>query len=207
MKAQSNELVPNMRILLRLFDAILADEYSPDNDKMHCLSSSLLSSNKVSPAPSDASSATLTPDEKEQEGGYVPVTCDFCGADVFQSFFECRSCVDPQELQGNRKIMPGDGYVVCGGCYSEGRSCKCQTMDPIQCRPFEELLQHRKKAYKALYSHTGDSSLLEQSSACFLYSSSQHVYKSCDPRDFTSTMGTFNAACQLQRMRKPKVSC
>jgi hypothetical protein len=157
----SNELVANMRKLLQLFDAILADEYSPDNDKMHCLSSSLSPSATFSPAPSNASSATLIPDN-EKEGGYIPITCDFCGADVFQSFFECRTCVDPGQLRGSGTVAPGYGYDVCGGCYAEGRSCKCGTMDPTQCRPFEELLHHRKKAYMALYSHTNDSSLEKQ---------------------------------------------
>ncbi|KAF9469170.1 hypothetical protein BDZ94DRAFT_1279126 [Collybia nuda] len=161
-KSQSDEFIDSMRRILQLFDLMLLDEFSPNNNQMHCLSSSSSPLGTASPAPSNASSATLIPNEKEKEGGYIPVTCDFCGADIFQSFFECRTCVNTQELQGRRRTLPGDGYVVCPSCYSEGRSCKCRIMDPTQCRPFEELLQHRKKARNALHLYTGDNSWLER---------------------------------------------
>jgi hypothetical protein len=72
-------------------------------------------------------------------------TCDFCGADVFQSFFECRKCTAGQS-------GPSDhgSYVVCPGCYVEGRSCKCLIMEPMQCRPFDDLLSVRRQTVKAL---------------------------------------------------------
>lgn len=72
-------------------------------------------------------------------------TCDFCGADVFQSFFECRKCT-----AGESGSSDHASYVVCAGCYVEGRSCKCLIMEPMQCRPFDDLLNVRRQTVKAL---------------------------------------------------------
>lgn len=72
-------------------------------------------------------------------------TCDFCGADVFQSFFECRKCTAGQS--GSSDL---GSYVVCAGCYVEGRSCKCLIMEPMQCRPFDDLLSVRRQTVKVL---------------------------------------------------------
>jgi hypothetical protein len=72
-------------------------------------------------------------------------TCDFCGADVFQSFFECRKCT-----AGQSGLSDHGSYVVCAGCYVEGRSCKCLIMEPMQCRPFDDLLSVRRRTVEAL---------------------------------------------------------
>lgn len=72
-------------------------------------------------------------------------TCDFCGADVFQSFFECRKCTTSQSGSSDH-----GSYVVCAGCYVEGRSCKCLIMEPMQCRPFDDLLSVRRQTVKVL---------------------------------------------------------
>jgi hypothetical protein len=72
------------------------------------------------------------------------LTCDFCGGDIFQSFLECRSCV----VGG--KAAYGHGFVICPGCYAEGRSCKCTSMVPMQFDSFDNLLQARERAVKLL---------------------------------------------------------
>ncbi|KAH7912236.1 hypothetical protein BJ138DRAFT_1084054 [Hygrophoropsis aurantiaca] len=116
-----------LRELLQLFDDIAIQEYTPIYSRLPHVSQ--LGSHKDD------------------------INCDFCGADVFQSFFECRDCakgVDPENI--NRTMNPGDGVVICAACYVEGRTCLCGIMKPTQCRSFKDLLQDRDKAVKALES-------------------------------------------------------
>ena len=68
------------------------------------------------------------------------IDCDCCGADIFQGFFECRIC-----------DSAAGGYVVCPGCYAEGRSCKHQIMQPMQRRPFKSLLDTRTTAIEVVH--------------------------------------------------------
>ena len=71
------------------------------------------------------------------------ITCDFCGSDIFQSFLECQTC-EADSAEG--------GYVVCPGCYAEGRSCKCkcQIMQRMQRRQFKLLLDTRAEAIQVV---------------------------------------------------------
>jgi hypothetical protein len=108
-------LVSNIKELLVVFDHILAEEESDSH------------SNDPSPV-----------EENVTENIY----CDICGADIFQGFFECRTCVEVDSAEG--------GYIVCPGCYVEGRSCKHQIMQPIQRRSFKFLLDTRKEAIQAV---------------------------------------------------------
>lgn len=64
------------------------------------------------------------------------IVCDFCECDIFQSFFECGTCTGGSS----------SSLIVCPGCYSEGRSCRCQTMEPMQCRTFQILIDARNEA-------------------------------------------------------------
>ncbi|KAJ6597028.1 hypothetical protein DFH09DRAFT_109489 [Mycena vulgaris] len=107
-----------LRRALLLFDSILVEDYSQEHHKMRKLGTS------------------SEPDGDSEVGQF---TCDFCGCDVFQSFFECRSCV------GGGKAHPGAGFMLCPGCYVEGRTCHCEVMSPMQCRPFDKLLQTRAR--------------------------------------------------------------
>lgn len=68
------------------------------------------------------------------------IVCDFCECDIFQSFFECRRCAG-----GSFRSL-----IVCPGCYSEGRSCRCETMEPMQRRNFLTLMDTRKEAADVL---------------------------------------------------------
>lgn len=115
--------VSQLGTTLELFDHILVEEYSKDNERMPCVVSS------------------------HSDGNEYLVSCDFCGADIFQSFFECRTCSESSESR------VGDGYAICAGCYIEGRSCHCARMEPVQYRRFGDLLTIRKEAVDVLTSY------------------------------------------------------
>ena len=68
------------------------------------------------------------------------IVCDFCDCDIFQSFFECVGCAGGSS----------SSLIVCPGCYSEGRSCRCETMEPMQCRNFQTLIDTREEAADVL---------------------------------------------------------
>ncbi|KAF7338185.1 hypothetical protein MVEN_02043400 [Mycena venus] len=104
--------------LLLLFDSILIEEYSPGANNMRQLAD---------------------PDKTDEESEQI--ACDFCGADIFLSFFECRSCVS-----GGRRAEPGGGFHICPGCYVEGRTCACEVMSPVQCRYVDKLFKARARA-------------------------------------------------------------
>jgi hypothetical protein len=119
------------------------------------------------------------------------LTCDFCGADIFQSFFECKTCTK-SEYQDI-----GDGFVVCAGCYAEGRCCQCEVMIPTLCYPFQRLLEHRVAAVNALQAHRvaldipQRQVIIERNAS----SSSFLIYS-------TFFGGTFAAGCILVKTRK-----
>ena len=66
-------------------------------------------------------------------------TCDFCGADIFQNYFQCLG-----EKQGE------EDFIVCPGCYVEGRTCACQKMEERERQSFDVLLNARWDAIQAL---------------------------------------------------------
>lgn len=132
LSSQGAKLVQQIRTLLGLFDRILAEEYSEEHARMP----------HVVLAESTSAESNKTGDD---------IHCDFCGADVFQSFFECQRC--PSSDFSSDNINVGDGHAICAGCYAEGRTCKCRVMAPTQCRPFDILLEDRRKTIQVLQSH------------------------------------------------------
>lgn len=115
-----------LKQLVRLFDDILAAEASVSRDSMPHVSQSDISHTDN-------------------------LRCDFCGADIFQSFFECDSCLPASSSRVSAGILPvGDGLVLCPLCYVEGRTCQCERMEPVQCRPFSDLLGIRDRAVRAI---------------------------------------------------------
>lgn len=84
------------------------------------------------------------------------ITCDFCGADIFQSFFECRHCT----LSGEPSLC-GNGLALCPACFSDGRHCLCPMMGPMQVRNFGSLLDERRKAVSTLKTYTEVNGLQE----------------------------------------------
>lgn len=139
--ARRQQLVRQVLRLLELFDDVIVEEYSNDHASMPCLT-----------APS---SSISSPDcgpllAKDQET--ICTTCDFCGADIFQSYFECRHCVLPSAAMDNVSNQKpfGEGLAICPSCYVDGRSCPCEYMTPVQCRPFGDLLRDRNKTINVL---------------------------------------------------------
>ncbi|KAG8900492.1 hypothetical protein FRB99_006020 [Tulasnella sp. 403] len=114
-----NERFHTLSRLVPVFDEVLASEWSPQN-------------------------LTIP----HYTGRHMP-SCDFCGADIFQSFFQCKEC---SEFENN---MEGETYHICATCYVEGRSCVCRVMSPVQHRPFEVLLDVRNNA-AGLYHQDAD---------------------------------------------------
>jgi hypothetical protein len=108
--------------LLGLMDDILVEVYSPNHESMRHLFA-------------------------DNESNDDHITCDFCDADIFQSFFECQECVP---LNNEEESVLGGGLAICPGCYSEGRTCKCGSMKALQCRPFGTLAEDRDRAARAL---------------------------------------------------------
>ncbi|KAF8136605.1 hypothetical protein EV363DRAFT_1158357 [Boletus edulis] len=116
----------NLKQLVSLFDDILAADVSISRDSM----------------PHVSQSDTCHTDN---------LHCDFCGADIFQSFFECDSCLPASSSGASAGVLPlGDGLVLCPLCYVEGRTCQCGIMQPVQCRPFSDLLGTRDRAVRAI---------------------------------------------------------
>lgn len=72
------------------------------------------------------------------------IICDFCGADIYNGFLECKQQCLSEPIQTNS----ANKFAVCPGCYSEGRSCQCCQMKAVQLRPFQ-LLQDALESAKA----------------------------------------------------------
>ncbi len=130
--------------LLRLFDSILLEEFIPaQTSTMFSDEQQILeifqprSSSKRKPKPSShATRAHKTS---------CNFACDFCGSDIFQSFFECQECTTETDEVEDGTPGVGDGLILCSSCYVEGRTCACGSMTPAQCRPFNLLLDTRNK--------------------------------------------------------------
>lgn len=69
------------------------------------------------------------------------LACAFCGADIFCSYFEC-----PDHAHAKHS----EGFVVCPGCYAEGRGCTLCRMAPMQLQPLDALREDLEAAEKAL---------------------------------------------------------
>ncbi|KAG6814509.1 hypothetical protein H0H92_000034 [Tricholoma furcatifolium] len=109
---ECKKLISATQTLLRLFEWILLEESPPKRGKIRCLD----------PPSADSYISDVN-----------DLTCDFCGADIFQSYFECLLCVSFPPAKS------GDGFIICPGCYIDGRACSCGKMEPMQRHSFEEL--------------------------------------------------------------------
>ncbi|KAI0798028.1 hypothetical protein C8Q75DRAFT_740370 [Abortiporus biennis] len=115
--------------LLRLFDIILYEAYVQDYGTLPCI-------------------ATANPDIDPFLA--YNLSCDFCGADIFQSFFECPSCGTPSDHDDDSDSSGGIGcgLLICPMCYVEGRTCFCGDMHAAQVGKLDELLKTRNEAFK-----------------------------------------------------------
>ncbi|KAI0748095.1 hypothetical protein C8Q80DRAFT_1270539 [Daedaleopsis nitida] len=134
--------------LIRLFDEVLCEEYHAGHRNLRHVppQRTIDQSQPLQPIPASESLAGKDPERTSSSN----LACDFCGADIFQSFFECRTC-RASDQDDEAELQIGDGLLVCPGCYVEGRTCDCEEMEPIQCRPFRVLLQDRNRAAKAVF--------------------------------------------------------
>ncbi|KAI5121653.1 hypothetical protein M0805_002729 [Coniferiporia weirii] len=222
LSTQHRRLVDNVRTLVSVFEKILKEEHQ---GATQCeLRLARVPKDKTSEtdvrAPASANSSIVhsgippipAPAQTHHEG----ITCDFCGADVFQSFFECKRCgeVEPENVtsadsNGDRSSITGtevDGIVICPGCYVEGRSCPCAIMNPVQRYPMDVLLRAQNEAGTLLnfegYGKKGHSDVVK-----VVALSHQAIHKLVDHP------GIFAAACQLLNARisglsrKPNLSC
>lgn len=138
-------IAQDLEALLKLFESILYEEYTTQH--------------KTLPAVGSDTSPTLATLSAGAMGVALTAcnfACDFCGGDIFQSFFSCQTCAVPPEKSTTgtaldlQAVTLGDGLLICPSCYVDGRTCACETMQAAQCRPFALLLQVRNKAVMAL---------------------------------------------------------
>ncbi|KAF9475840.1 hypothetical protein BDN70DRAFT_883160 [Pholiota conissans] len=113
-------LIKDLKVLLSLYDRILAEEY----DAEYSVRKEVV-----------YESNTFNDD--------VRLVCDFCSADIFQSFFECRHCCDSDD----------DPCQLCPGCYVEGRNCRCSGMEPMQYQKFQHLIDTRRNCVDAIHAY------------------------------------------------------
>lgn len=123
------QLANDVQASLELFLEIFQDEYHPDADVLGCVV--------------DDFNHNIY-----DTGGYPGFVCDFCGSDIFISFFCCQDCFLPTEDSSGL----GGGLHICPGCYVEGRSCRCGLMDPVQSWPLRILYADYNRAVRALES-------------------------------------------------------
>lgn len=163
-----SKLANDLAQLIDLFDPVLYDEYTPAHRTLDTRFTSVSQQTRSGRAeltnvfavrspmkrqakPSLRATASQHMDEPEATGNFA---CDFCGADIFQGFFECVECqpIHSEVLDSDRLEEYGDGLLICPPCYAEGRTCGCERMAPRQCRPFRDLLQDRNNAVTVLAS-------------------------------------------------------
>ncbi|KAH9854204.1 hypothetical protein C2E23DRAFT_726895 [Lenzites betulinus] len=215
-----------LKRLVQLFDEVLRDEYASRHaDLGHVLRSEpstglrLVSTpvaSSSSPQLASSSRATITfrpprePDadcenpRAQDRTASCNFACDFCGADIFQSFFECNSC--PRE-DGSVTVQrrPGDGILICPTCYVEGRNCDCADMVPMQCRPFDMLLSDRNEAARVVTSALPLGEALSATRKSYVdVLCTQGVLLTSVSRDIRSAKGVcvFEAACALRDHRE-----
>ncbi|KAJ1650318.1 hypothetical protein IWQ61_008849 [Dispira simplex] len=90
--------------------------------------------------------------------------CDFCSADIFNRWFHCKDCFEPEsgtENMAPQPADPDDGYDLCIHCYALGRTCAHGTgMVLYQNTPMDSIvkkLQDGTQTYRALRAHMSSS--------------------------------------------------
>lgn len=125
---QKTAITRGLTSVLRLYDQILVEEFSllaepPKNSRSHSRGALPESGTRSSQLADDC-------------------VCDFCGADIFQNYFQCTGV--------SAKRAGEKGFIVCPGCYIEGRTCACEGMEQMQCQHFDVLFKARWDALQVL---------------------------------------------------------
>ncbi|KAL5532641.1 hypothetical protein ACEPAF_4415 [Sanghuangporus sanghuang] len=171
------KLVKDVRTLLDIYNKILKEEHQGDYQCEMRIRRSSAGQSSSCPAvehtdvgfPSISAPAMLYHDG---------LTCDFCGADIFQSFFECQRCFNGE-----------DNLIVCPGCYIEGRTCSCTIMTPTQQFPMDLLFGVQNRAQRLL-NFDGYGKVVKATEL------SHRTVDGC-----VEHPGIFSAACQLLQVR------
>lgn len=137
-----SSIINSLHSLLTAFDYIITEEFHPLHEQFPTpvLNAQQEAEAEWGTAPLLGSS---TDDQDTAPSHDWHYTCDFCSADIFQSFFECKKCSD----------NPSDqtcGFVICPTCCVEGRACKCGNMFPGKLQSFDEIIAHRNAAADVL---------------------------------------------------------
>ncbi|KAL5511133.1 hypothetical protein ACEPAH_4348 [Sanghuangporus vaninii] len=171
------KLVKDVRTLLYIYNKILKEEHQGDYQcEMRIRRSS---SGQSSSCPAVEHTVVGVPSIPAPAMLYHDgLTCDFCGADIFQSFFECRRCSNGE-----------DNLIVCPGCYIEGRTCDCTIMTPTQQFPMDLLFGVQNKAQRLL-NFDGYGKVVK---------ATELSHQTVD--DCVEHPGIFSAACQLLQVR------
>ncbi|KAG9226124.1 hypothetical protein CCMSSC00406_0005035 [Pleurotus cornucopiae] len=118
-------IAADLASVVDLFASILVEEYSGPTPQF----------DPLTPVTASSEPSSFDPRCYEPKDGCL--VCDFCGADIFQTYFESENCCadSPDTAQASKS----DPFVLCSGCYAEGRLCKCQRMTLLQCYSFDDL--------------------------------------------------------------------
>ncbi|KAL5489802.1 hypothetical protein ACEPAI_4634 [Sanghuangporus weigelae] len=174
---EHKKLVKDVRTLLDIYNKILKEEHQGDYQCEMRTRRSLAPQNSTGCAvePTDVGFPSIPAPAMLYHDG---LTCDFCGADIFQSFFECRRCFNGE-----------DNLIVCPGCYIEGRTCDCTIMTPTQQFPTDLLFEAQNRAQRLLnFGGYGKVVKALELSHLTVDDSVEHP-------------GMFSAACQLLQVR------
>ncbi|OBZ75450.1 hypothetical protein A0H81_04353 [Grifola frondosa] len=182
--ADIRDVAQRLKHLLALLDEVLRQEFTKD--------SSVVSQSKfwdITSGSRGPQRATLVLHPRSLKNLPCNFACDFCGADIFQSFFECRNCAAIAEGDIQQEPSLGDGVWFVPSCYVEGRSCLCEDMQPAQCRPFDSLLRDRNQAAEVLRR---------------VFPDAEGEYMFLTINDLTShdDVRIFEAACALRKIRQ-----
>lgn len=134
-RGQLSRMASDLRMLIGLFDSILHEEYSPAHKDLPTIFASTSTLSKLGSDELPVIFASRTPskrqpklslkassgpnhgaDRQHQSSAAHNLACDFCGADIFQSFFECRQCRpmhdsgDDAEDDEEGQWQYGDGF-------------------------------------------------------------------------------------------------
>lgn len=142
--------------LLEIFDKIIVEEYTESAD---CEQRSSFSRTAHPQSPGDDIPPSSQASSPASAGDGL--TCDFCGADIFQSFFECKKCVSTKRNSSEGTGMSVialmtestpemDHVLICPCCYVEGRSCLCGVMTAVQRLSTDRLIEDRNRAASLL---------------------------------------------------------
>ncbi|KAF9790994.1 hypothetical protein BJ322DRAFT_419660 [Thelephora terrestris] len=76
----------------------------------------------------------------------APLSCAFCGGEVFQKVFSCRKrCLREGSI---------DSISICPSCYVDGRTCLCGDMTPFRLQPMAPMVASRNRIAIWLRTHS-----------------------------------------------------